>query len=280
MHMSDDLQQIIAEYTNIPSIESILLIGSRATPYFDRHSDYDLYIVYSGSKPTKSRRSRLSQIRRVTDFQFAPNENTWHDEWILTGESFSIDKIKIETGYQSVDFLKSVVTGVVKEGKTSLDIMRFRPYTILGLLEESKLLFDRNDRIRKLRKSIRPFPPELKRNLVQEGKEIISESLDDLKDYCDRSIGNNAFLFHLWRISGAFCQMVFALNEKYDTATKRVEHNFPNMKIKPKSFEQRFGSILEGPFDQSGRRRTVREIRSLFHDLTSMTDFQKVLLMN
>lgn len=270
MQISSELNTIISEYTSFPNIESILLIGSRATQFYDELSDYDLFIIFSGIKPSIDSRLKIMHLANVLDFRIMPDENVWNNEWILNGESFSYNHIKIDAGYQSIDFLKTVVNGVVTEGKISLKEMSFRPYTIPGLLEESITLFDKNGEVTKLKSFTRPYPFKLKAAVILQANEIIKESISDLVDYCSRSIGNNAFMFHLWKISDSFCQILFALNEKYDLASKRTEEHFRFFTIKPANFESRFQSILQGPFDKDGRNKTVNDIKDLFSELNDL----------
>ena len=63
------------------------------------------------------------------------------------------------------------------------------------------------------------------------------------------------------------CTILFALNEKYDPASKRVEKYLDILSIKPKDFLKRFESMLRGPFDNAGRIRTVKEAQFLFEEL-------------
>jgi hypothetical protein len=210
----------------------------------------------------------------VKDFDLKPEENIRHDEWIQTGETFTFENIKIDSGYQSLDFLKAVIQGVVVEGKTSLDEISFRPYSIPGLIEESRILFDRTTKAQKLKEQTRPFPDKLKKSLIVEGKTIISESLIDMADYCKRSIGNDAFIFHLWRVTQGFSEILFALNNKYNPMSKRIEKYYENLELKPIDFKERFERILEGPFNQEGRKRTVKEFEVIFQELMEIVNLK------
>ena len=61
-----------------------------------------------------------------------------------------------------------------------------------------------------------------------------------MRDYVDRGIGNTAFRFHLGRILDALGTIVFALNERYDPATKRVEQAYATMNRLPRDFLTRY----------------------------------------
>lgn len=268
--MHEEIKEVIEKYSEIKTVESILLIGSRATPFYDQQSDYDLYIIYSGIKPLISERNILLGIDGISNLKIKPESNIWSDEWIQSGETFLFNSIKVDSGYQSLNFLKSVVNGVVADGESSLEIMKFRPYTIPGLIEESQILFDKNSELTNLRKIVRPFPVNLKSKLINEGKMIVSESLEDMEDYCIRGIGNNAFLFHLWRVSEGICQILYALNEKYNPSSKRTEEYFEMLLKKPSDFRMRFEKILEGPFNKENRHEIVNQLKKLYKEILTI----------
>lgn len=268
--MYEEIKEVIEKYSEIKTVESILLIGSRATPFYDQQSDYDLYIIYSGIKPLICERNALLEIDGISNFEIKPESNIWSDEWIQSGETFLLNSIKVDSGYQSLDFLKAVVKGVVADGEISMEIMKFRPYTIPGLIEESQILFDKNGELTDLRHIVRPFPVNLKSKLIDNGKLIISESLEDMEDFCIRGIGNNAFLFHLWRVSDGICQILYALNEIYNPSSKRTEEHLEILLKKPFDFRKRFERILVGPFSKDNRHDIVNQLKKLYKDILTI----------
>jgi hypothetical protein len=268
--MHEEIKAVIEKYTTLKNVESILLIGSRATSFYDEQSDYDLYIIYSGTKPLVDDKKFFMKIDGICNFETKPEDNVWNDEWIQSGETFSLNNIKVDSGYQSLNFLKSVVEGVVTDGQISMEIMKFRPYTIPGLIEKSRILYDKNGELTRLRQKVRPYPGKLKKQLIGQGIEIVSESLEDMNDYCNRGIGNNAFLFHLWRVSDGICQILYALNEIYDPSTKRTEEHFELLKKKPVGFRMRFDKILEGPFNKENRHVIVNQLKILYADVLTL----------
>ncbi len=274
--MFEEINEVIEAYSTISNVEGVLLYGSRATFIGDRYSDYDLYIILSNDPPKIQCRKILEMIKGVTSLQFESISKIqiWNDEWMLRGESFIFNDLKIDTGYQSISWIKKVINGVVVEGKTSLDEIGFRPYTIMGLLENSQLLYDKNGEISRLKQTTRPYPSVLKDKLISEGIAIIDDSLEDLSDYCQRGIGNTAFLFQLGRITDALCQIAFAVNEEYDPASKRVEAFLEELALKPKDFMQKYKEMMLGPFDEEGRKRTVGIIRDIYKEFLNLANTQ------
>jgi hypothetical protein len=148
--------------------------------------------------------------------------------------------------------------------------MKFRPYTIPGLIEESQILYDKNGELAGLRQNVRPFPEKSKKKLIAQGTEIVSESLQDMADYCNRGIGNSAFLFHIWRVSDGICQILYALNEKYDPSSKRTEERFEMLEKKPNDLRIRFERILEGPFNNENRVDILNQLNGLYEEILTI----------
>jgi hypothetical protein len=64
------------------------------------------------------------------------------------------------------------------------------------------------------------------------------EAESDLDLY--RNIGPSAFLFHLGRVCDAMVSVLYALNEQYDSATKRPEQALGKLAVLPERFVGRF----------------------------------------
>jgi hypothetical protein len=64
--------------------------------------------------------------------------------------------------------------------------------------------------------------------------------------------------------------MLFALNERYDPATKRVEEVHREFKILPPGFLSRYRTILETPLTPEGRKTIVKELRAVLNEVDSL----------
>jgi hypothetical protein len=156
-----------------------------------------------------------------------------------------------------------VVEQVLKEGAISVPAMPFRPYTLLGLLETSVVLYDPDGIVEGLRQRLQPYSAALQANIFREYEPIMIESLAELRDYVHRDIGPGAFLFHLGRVCDALSSILYALNERYDPAPKRGEAILRQLSVMPDDGVNRLIAIQEGSFDAHGRECVVGELSSL-----------------
>jgi hypothetical protein len=64
--------------------------------------------------------------------------------------------------------------------------------------------------------------------------------------------------------------VVFAINEYYDPATKRLEEELKKLRVVPANFVVRYERVLEGPFNGVSRRRIVEELAALVEEVTQL----------
>ena len=86
-------------------------------------------------------------------------------------------------------------------------------------------------------------------------------------DGINRELGYTRFHFFFYRMRDALHTILFALNEKYDPATKRAEVEYEKLSRLPPNFLERYTRLLEGPFDKNGQQRTVKELEILVTEI-------------
>ena len=101
--------------------------------------------------------------------------------------------------YNTQEWVADVVEQVMKEGAVSVPAMPFRPYTLLGLLETSVVLYDSHGIVDGFMQLIQPYSEVLQASIFREYEPVLNEGLAELRDYVHRDIGPGAFLFHLNR---------------------------------------------------------------------------------
>ena len=134
---------------------------------------------------------------------------------------------------------------VKTSGAISIPQLRFRPYTFLGLLENSVILYDAQGELHEIVAALYPYPPALRKSLLAASLVSLSTArwkICRITTGC--RIGNTAFLFHFWRVIDGIATALFALNERYDPATKRLEQVFPSLPILPPDFIERYNGLL------------------------------------
>ena len=262
---------VIKGLSELQNIRGILCFGSYAVGTNDDRSDIDLYAFCQPHvPPSEVRKPCIGQIEGITGVQIDHAEFGWDVQWCAKGDRFRLNGILIDITYNTLQWVTTVVQKVTEEGLTSVPELRFRAHTMLGLLEESLILYDPDSVLAELQSHLRPYPLKLKQSLLSESLPVLEGSLQDLEDYLGRDIGNTAFHFHLERILDALGTMLFALNERYDPATKRVEEAYRRLAILPDRFAERYNRILETPLTPAGRRQVVAALQGLVHDVKDL----------
>ncbi|HUS47582.1 MAG TPA: nucleotidyltransferase domain-containing protein [Phycisphaerae bacterium] len=245
-------------------VKGILCFGSFATATADEHSDIDLFVVCDPQVISPADRRRILQgLPAVSDLRLDHVSPGFDNQWNPHSARFHLGRDLFEVVYNTADWLRAVVKAVAKEGKASVPELPFRPYTMLGMLDNSIILHDPESFLGELIEGLYPYPKKLKAGLIRDSLAVLDEALADLADYHRRRIGNSAFLFHLNRMNDALTTLLFAINEKYDPANKRVEHDLGQLRLLPANFLPRYSKILAGPFDEKGRSKVVEEYTRL-----------------
>ena len=269
------IDTVITVLSGIDSIKGALCFGSYAMGTFDARSDIDLYVLCHPEIITpEDRLGAFEMIDGVTELQIDHQDPTWDNQWCPAGDTFRLHGVLIDVGWNTIDWIRTVIRKVSEEGSTSFPELRFRAHTMLGLLANSVILLDPETILHRMKSDLYPYPPRLKQALLRESLPILKGSLGDMRDYVDRGIGNTAFRFHLGRILDALGTIVFALNERYDPATKRVEQAYATMNRLPRDFLTRYNRILEIPLTGKGRRELVSELETLTKEFEIMIDIE------
>ena len=269
---------VVSALAQIPGVEGILCFGSYALGTFDRDSDVDLYVLcHPEIQPTHVRMDALQRIEGIQEVQMDHEEFGWDNQWCPRGDRCLLGGLPFDIAYNTVDWMQTVVSAVKERGATSIPELRFRPYTMLGLLENSVVLYDPNSILQAIRSSLYPYPTKLRQTLLSENLLTARGSLEELKDYVRRSIGNSAFHFHFSRILDSLCTVLFAINRRYDPATKRTEEAFRNLEIVPDRFLARYSRILETPLTREGRHEIVNALETLLGEIEGVAKSKDVV---
>ena len=259
---------VVRVLSELPDVKGIVCFGSYALGTYDEHSDFDLYVFCQPEIiPTAERQNALRKIEGISDLQMDHVEFGWDNQWCPRGDKFRLGGILFDITFNTVDWIRMVIRKVTEEGATSIPELTFRPYTMLGLLRTSVILHDPEGIIQEINSVLSPYPARLKKVLIAESLRTIKDSLEELHDYTKRDIGNTAFHFHLQRIINSLSQLLFALNEYYDQATKRTEEAYRELTILPADFLHRYKTILETPLTTDGRKEVVREFQALVDEI-------------
>ncbi|MBI2792813.1 MAG: GNAT family N-acetyltransferase [Gammaproteobacteria bacterium] len=238
------LNPIIQSLNKEINITAVLCYGSYAEGTQDEKSDIDLLIICDEPIPAANIRNELYEKNHFEQIKLQKHHENWETTWTPINDEFVFKGKKIEIGYNLSTWVNNVVTKIVGEGKTTLENFQFRPYTFLGLLENSICLFEKENFLTLIRKQIRPFPSKLKTEIINENLSIFNESVEDLEDFSQRDIGLLAFQFMLFRGLDAAIQIIFAINEVYYPASKREEKHLMRLSKLPQGMHELIYDLL------------------------------------
>ena len=255
---------IVGSLARLEGVQAILCFGSYAMGTFDEYSDLDLFVVCEPEVVSASERRRiLESVQDVTHFDDSDTAVGWDSQWSPQADSLGVNEDRFEISYNTMDWIRTVVRRVTQEGVTSIPEQKFRPYTMLGLLENGIILYDPRSVLKHLIGCLYPYPARLKQKLISDSLHTLKDCLSELKDGVKRGFGLTFFHFFFHRMCDALYTFLFAVNEKYDPAVKRPEVEYQKLKILPPNFLERYAKLLEGPFDKNGRQRVVNALETL-----------------
>ena len=264
------VENVVHALAGLAEVRGILCFGSYAVGTQDDQSDVDLYVVCQLEIASLPARQRvLAGLEGLQDLSLNTVQVGWADAWCPQEDRLLLNGLPVELVYNTLDWLETVIDKV-RQGHTSIPEMPFRPYTLLGLLENSLPLYDPDGVLAGLYASLRPYPPVLKSRLIDESMAVLGDSLSELQNYNQRSIGSRAFHFHLGRVLDALELVLFALNEQYPPATKRVEQALEKLPRLPQGFMRRYLGLLETPLDTAGRLAGTDEVEKLYAEIKRM----------
>lgn len=225
---------------------AILCYGSYAYNLQDAKSDIDLLILVKNLPSQFSRRRIYKKIAGLKIISMGDDKTIGENNWTLRNDVLDFEGIKIEPGFNTPAWLKKVMTSLLQKNEITCKSMPFRPYTMLGLIETSVILFEKNYFITNIRKKIRPFPLKLKRAIVEQNYSLMNDNYQEFVTNVDRKIGFIAFQFQVCMFVDAVLQLLFVINDVYDPASKRAEALLDQYKYIPKGFLEFVEKTLPG----------------------------------
>ena len=259
---------LVESLARLEGVRAILCFGSYAMGTFDEYSDLDLFAFCEPEVVSASERRRILEgIPDVSHFEESHTAAGWDNQWSPQIDHFRVSGTQFEISYNTVDWIRTLVRRVTQEGATSIPEQKFRPYTMLGLLENGIILYDPCSFLKGLISDLYPYSARLKRRLISDSLHTLKDCFAELKDGIKRGFGLTFFHFFFYRMCDALYTLLFAVNEKYDPAVKRSEVEYEKLSLLPPNFLERYLKLLEGPFNENGRQRAIRELETLITEI-------------
>ena len=272
---------LVSALSQAACVKGVLCFGSYAMGAFDDESDIDLNVYcHPDVIPSAERRNLINGITAVTDVDIDHKEDDADDSWSPCGDRLRFSGVQVDICYNTTEWISTVVARVTLEGSTSIPELPFRPYTMLGLLANSIILYEADAFLSDLVQKIHPFPPKLKANLLSQSLPTLASSLAEMRDYVKRGIAHSAFHFQLQNVMHALETALFAINERYNPAAKRVEQIYATLDRLPPDFLQRYAALLETPLTEKGRRFITEELGLLADQLSQLAEEEHNQSMN
>ena len=259
---------VVESLAELEGVQGILCFGSYAMGTFDEYSDLDLFVFCEPEVVSEAeRRQVLESIQGISHFEESDTAAGWDNQWSPQVDYLRVNGTRFEISYNTADWIRTVVRRVTQEGATSIPEQKFRPYTMLGLLENGIILYDPCSFLRDLIDCLYPYPVQLKQRLISDSLHTLKDCLAELKDGVKRGFGLTFFHFFFHRMRDALHILLFAVNEKYDPAVKRSEVAYEKLSLLPPNFLERYARLLEGPFDKNGMQQAIRELETLITEI-------------
>ena len=231
-------QELFKEFAQLDQVEAIVLGGSRAGQYFDKDSDYDVYIYLTDSIAPKTQRNILSKYCYYMEIgnQF----------WELEDDCVLKSDIEIELIYRTLDSFDKDLQTVV------LDHQAQNAYTtcMWHNLLHSKIIYDRNGRYEALQNKYRlPYPAELKKNIIKKQLLLLDQAMPAFSKQIEKALKRQDLLSINHRSSEFFASyfdLLFALNEQTHPGEKRMlEFAKTNCPLLPQHFEENIQTYFQ-----------------------------------
>ncbi len=251
--------------------QSVLCYGSYSQGLQDEKSDIDLLILADSIPSQDVREAAYRSIPQVQILSLSRKVvGDWDTSWTPVNDQIQVGSQIFEIGYNTTGWVDLIIHKLIVQHQISFEEFPFRPYTFLGLLESSQVLYDRDGFVAKCKSQIRPIPPELKRAIAQAFWPVLEENYRDLVDCAERNIGILAFEFFLFRGMDAAIQLLFVLNDVYDPASKRTEPFLFKLKHLPPHLNQFISEILPRFYEKK------KEVCAFFIEMLQFLETREV----
>ena len=218
------------EFKNLPEIEAIALGGSRAGTNYDKNSDYDLYI-YCNQIPEESLRKKI--LEKCCQYMEIGNSY-----WELEDQDHNA-----YNGYTTCMW-----------------------HNLLN----SKILYDKNGRLRKLQKQYDiPYPEELRANIINKNMRLLTGNLPSYDIQIKKALTRKDLVSVNHRIAAfleSYFDIIFALNRLTHPGEKRmVQLALQQAEILPKNFENNLNKLFENMFKDS--ETTIQTLNDMITEI-------------
>lgn len=246
----DTAHQVAERLSQIDGVVAVVLGGSRARGTAAPDSDTDLGIYYNPDQ--RPALDALRMLAQELDDRHLPDLVTDYGGWgpWINGGGW------LEIGGQRVDWLFRDLARVeheIAECEAGRPRCYYQPghphgfynHIYLGEVFYCQPLYERDDRLRKLKARATPYPLLLKRALIDSRWEA-HFSLENARKPAQRGDVTQV-VGYLYRTTAVLVQALFALNERYCINEKGAAAEVEAFPLRPDAFHERITALLAAP---------------------------------
>jgi predicted nucleotidyltransferase len=219
------LDTIISRIQAVPSVEAVMLSGSRTAGSLDAHSDTDLYVYWSEAVDAEVRRELAGEFASAMEI----DNRFWEPEdlWILKDEQASAHEPgakpeKVELIYRDYDFLKGELERIHRRCEAWVGYST----CIAANWYTSQILFDRNGRFASLREEFPDeYPADLVQNIINKNYPILADSLSSYHVQIETAVARGDVVSVNHRVAAflaSYFDIIFALNRRWHPGEKKL----------------------------------------------------------
>ncbi|MBN2280344.1 MAG: DUF4037 domain-containing protein [Candidatus Marinimicrobia bacterium] len=239
MKYDAEFLKIVNDFSQNENVEGIMLAGSRATGFFDKDSDYDLYIYSFQEIPLELRQKIAEKF-----FHYYELDNrTWELEDVGL---FKESEIQIDIIFRNLNWTHESLKNVVAKHQASTG------YTtcLWGNFISSKILFDRNGILENMNSEYNvQYPLELQQNIMSKNLPLLNQIIPAYTHQIEKALKRDDLLSINHRLSAFFesyFDILFAVNKIPHPGEKRMlQIALKNCKILPENMEKDIEYILQ-----------------------------------
>lgn len=235
--MNNMLQEIVKYFQELPQVRAVVLGGSRQNSFYDKNSDFDIY-VYSTSPVAIELRLKLAKKYST---KYEVGNSFWEDgdEWVME------DAPNIDIMYRNCDFPEGNIDWVFEKCNASVGFSTCILYNIY----HSKILFDKDNWFEKLQKKLqKTYPDELTKAIILKNYPILSNNVSSYNVQIKKAFERGDFVNLNNRITAflsSYFDILFAINKVFHPGEKRlVQMAEKTCKILPANFRKNIKNLL------------------------------------
>lgn len=233
------LNDIAAEFSNLKTVNSVVLSGSKTSLINDDMSDFNLYVYSSGSIPLETR----EEIIKKFSHKYKIGNNFVED-----GDELTVTKpaMCINITYRTLDWAYKEMNYVWSKYNARLGYTT----TYIHNLKNAKILFDRNYEFERIIDELKlPYPDELKESIINKNYPML-RNLDGSPFYkqIEIAVKREDLISQNHRTAAllaSYFDILFAFNEQTNPGEKKlIQYAKKYCKKLPKDFEDDIATVI------------------------------------